>query len=155
MPHDPIQTWKTMSVKVWPEEYFLAQLSHENSTLVSRAIAHSTGKFTNVSRDQFGFALFTDSETWLTVRGEKFAEQYVGPLKVLSTDSDLPFDVPGFVGTALGPVNSANLKAAPICGLMSDHFFTGADQLSEVIDIFEKFSAQVSVVDDQSFRSSR
>ena len=75
---------------------------------------------------------------------ETLERKHFGPLKVLSTDSELPFDVPGFIRTALDPVNARKLKAAPICGLRADHFFTGADQIDEVVSIFETFCGGVA-----------
>ncbi|CAI2936507.1 hypothetical protein [Aminobacter niigataensis] len=144
MAYDPIETWKTMQVKVWPEEYYLVDLPVEHLAVAVSALEKSTAKYCTVTRDQFGFSLVIDVETWRALGIASLERKHFGPLKVLSTNSELPFDVPGFIRTALEPVNARRLKAAPVCGLRADHFFTGADQLDEVVEIFETFSGGVT-----------
>lgn len=143
MPFDPVETWRTMQVKVWPEEYFLVDLPFEHADLAFAALKETEARYCTVTRDQFGFSLVIDSETWARLGIGNKERVHFGPLKVLSTDSELPFDVPGFIRTAIEPVNARGLKAAPICGLRSDHFFTGANTIDEVVKIFRSFAAEV------------
>lgn len=144
MAFDPVETWKTMDVKVWPEEYYLSDVPFEHASVAIAAIEKSTAKYCTVTRDQFGFSLVIDVETWTTLKIGELERHHFGPLKVLSTNSELPFDVPGFIRTALEPVNARKLKAAPVCGLRADHFFTGSEQIDEVVAIFETFAAKVT-----------
>lgn len=141
MPHDPVETWKSMKIKVWPEDYFLIDIAHDKLAEALDCIRHSASRFCSVTRDRFGFSLVVDGETWNRFGRAEIERTKFGPLKVISTDSDLPFDVPGFIRTAITPVNAKGLKAAPICGLQSDHFFTGKGQIGEVLEIFNTFSA--------------
>lgn len=144
MAFDPVETWKTMAVKVWPEDYYLVELPFEHASAAVAAIERSEAKYCTVTRDQFAFSLVIDVETWTALELGKLERQHYGPLKVLSTDSELPFDVPGFIRTALEPVNARKLKAAPVCGLRADHFFTGAEDIDAVISIFETFAGKVT-----------
>ena len=146
MPFDPVETWKTMRVRVWPEEYFIVDLPHREGEMALSLLQHSSGRFCSITRDQFAFSIVVDRTTWEERGKEDRADRCLGPLRVLSTDSDLPFDVPGFIRTALEPVNARKLKAAPICGLQSDHFFTGAADVSKVAAIFETFCREVVFV---------
>lgn len=144
MSFDPIETWKTMSVKVWPEEYYLVDLPFKHGVVAASALTMTEAKYCTVTRDQFGFSLVIDVETWTALDVGSLERRHFGPLKVLSTNSQLPFDVPGFIRTALEPVNAEKLKAAPVCGLQADHFFTGAEQIDEVVAIFKTFCGSVS-----------
>lgn len=141
MQHDPVETWKSMRIKVWEEDYYLIDIGIDHVDVATNVTLKSSGVFSSVTRDQFGFSIMIDGETWARIGREEIVRTKHGPLKVISTDSELPFDVPGFIKTALEPINARKLKAAPICGLQSDHFFTGADQLDEVLEIFDTFSA--------------
>ncbi len=143
MPLDPVKTWQKMQVKVWPEEYFLVDLPFEHAGLAFGAMQEADARYCSVTRDQFGFSLIVDTQTWARLGMSEKERNHFGPLKVLSTDSELPFDVPGFIRTAIEPVNARGLKAAPICGLRSDHFFTGADTIEEVAELFHQFSGGV------------
>jgi hypothetical protein len=144
MAFDPVTTWKTMHVIVWPEEYYLVDLPFEHADKAIEAVAQSTSRYCTVTRDQFGFSLVIDKGSWTSLGLEKLERHHFGPLKVLSTNSELPFDVPGFIRTAITPVNAQKLKAAPICGLRADHFFTGAEQVEQVVAIFETFCGGVT-----------
>lgn len=141
MAHDPVETWKTMKIKVWPEDYFLIDIAHDQVDQALDCIRHSSSRFCSVTRDKFGFSLVVDGETWGRFGNPGIERTKFGPLKVISTDSELPFDVPGFIRTAITPINAKGLKAAPICGLQSDHFFTGAGEIDQVLEIFYAFSA--------------
>lgn len=103
----------------------------------------SEGAYASVIRDQTGFSLFVDSRTWSEIGNEKAERAKFGPLRVISTEGDLPFDVTGFIGAALAPVNGQGFKAAPVCGLRADHFFTSDEHIEAVAAIFEKFTAGV------------
>lgn len=149
MPFDPVETWKTMRVRVWPEDYFIVDLPHAEGPLALALLGCSTGRFCSVTRDQFAFSIVVDRASWEACGQQDKADRCLGPLRVLSTDSELPFDVPGFIRTALEPVNARKLKAAPICGLQSDHFFTGAGEVAEVAAIFESFCAEVVFVTEE------
>jgi hypothetical protein len=136
MSRDPVSVWAEQTVKVWPESYWLIDLSPEHLALALRAVELSKSRYVCVIRDQTGFCLTIDQETWEAVSGGVVPRQKFGPLKVISTDSPLPFDVVGFIQAALREVNGAGYKAAPQCGAAADHFFTGEADIKAVEKLF-------------------
>lgn len=141
MAHDPMDVWKRMQMKLWPERYWLIDLPAGNEELVSKLLVENVGRYGSVIKDQMGFSIVVDTETWDRVGGAVTPRQKFGPLCVFSTNSELPFDVTGFIKAALEPVNSLGFKAAPQCGAASDHFFTPEDQIERVVAEFEQFTA--------------
>lgn len=140
MAHDPIAVWAEMKLKTWPEKYWLVDVAPESLPLALEALSRSTTKYCCAIRDQTGFSIVVDTGTWESLPGSARAERKkYGPLKVISTDSPLPFDVTGFIQAALRPINGAGFKAAPQCGLVADHFFTSEQDIAEVERIFAEF----------------
>lgn len=144
MAHNPIDVWKTMDMKIWPERYWLIDVAAEHSAAVMAALEHSVGKYNCVIRDQTGYSLIVDEATWQTQGFAQAERQKFGPLKVISTDGPLPFDVTGFIKAALEPVNSLGMKAAPQCGAAADHFFCAESDIEQVAVVFEQFTAGFS-----------
>jgi hypothetical protein len=141
MPHDPIAVWATMEMKTWPETYWFA---HVPPTMVDRVVAmlsHQSKAYAAINQDQNGFSLVVDDARWQRFFGDAGEIEKYGPVKVISTDSDLPFDVTGFIQAALRPINGAGFKAAPQCGIMHDHFVVPAGDIGKVEEIFESFRA--------------
>lgn len=141
MAHDPIEVWKKMPMKVWPERYWLIDVPAEHGEAVARALAHSQSRYVAVIRDQTGFSLVVDEQTWDEHGSAQAERQKFGPLKVISTDGPLPFDVTGFIKAALEPVNTLGMKAAPQCGAAADHFFCAEAEVDQVAAVFERFTA--------------
>lgn len=142
MPRDPVSVWAEQTVKVWPESYWLIDLAGDQLPLAMQAIEKSKSHYACVIRDQTGFCLTIDLETWDAISGGVEPRQKFGPLKVISTDSPLPFDVVGFIRAALDQVNGAGYKAAPQCGAASDHFFTGEADIAIVEELFKTLIAR-------------
>ena len=138
MPHDPFDVWADMAIKVWPEEYWLVDLAPGALALAMRALQESDGRYACLIQDQMGFSMVVEQAVYLGLRREPALRQAFGPLKVISTDSPLPFDVVGFIQAALREVNGAGFKAAPQCGAAADHFFTGAADIGAVEALFRK-----------------
>ncbi|MDK7586367.1 hypothetical protein QP575_11080 [Alcaligenes faecalis subsp. phenolicus] len=141
MAHNPIEVWKTMDMKIWPERYWLIDVAKEHHNAVMAVLEHSIGKYHCVIRDQTGYSLIVDDVTWKTHGSPQAERQKFGPLKVISTDGPLPFDVTGFIKAALEPVNSLGMKAAPQCGAAADHFFCAESEIEKVAAVFEQFTA--------------
>lgn len=142
MSRDPVSVWAEMTVKVWPESYWLIDLPDDQLALATAALAQSTSRYACVIRDQTGFCLTIDDATWTAIAGATVARQKFGPLKVISTDSPLPFDVVGFIQAALREVNGAGFKAAPQCGAAADHFFTAETDIAAVEGLFQQLIAR-------------
>jgi hypothetical protein len=138
MSRDPVAVWAEQTIKVWPESYYLIDVGDDGLALALKALEISTSRYACVIRDQTGFSLVVDEETWGVVAGQAVIREKFGPLKVISTDSPLPFDVVGFIQAALREVNGAGFKAAPQCGLAADHFFTGAADIEAVEGLFRQ-----------------
>lgn len=141
MAHNPIEVWNRMPMKVWPERYWLVDLPGEYAPLVATLLASSEGKYVAVIRDQTGFSVIVDDATWKQYGTPGAERQKFGPLKVISTNGPLPFDVTGFIKAALEPVNSLGMKAAPQCGAAADHFFCSETDVDKVMRVFEQFTA--------------
>ncbi len=136
MSRDPFAVWADMTIKVWPETYWLIDLDKRDLSIALKAIETSENCYSCVIRDQMGFSAIVSTAVWERLGGD--ARQKFGPLKVVSTDSPLPFDVVGFIQAALREINGAGYKAAPQCGAAADHFFTGEQDIAAVEDLFGK-----------------
>lgn len=135
MAHDPFAVWADMTIKVWPESYWLIDLDRRDLPIALKAIEQSEDCYSCLIRDQTGLSMIVSTIIWERVgSGER---QKLGPLKVISTDSPLPFDVVGFIQAALREVNGAGFKAAPQCGAAADHFFTGEQDIAAVEGLFD------------------
>ncbi len=145
MSRDPVSVWAEQTIKVWPESYWLIDLADDQLSVAVAALQKSRAQYVCVIRDQTGFCLTIDDETWKAIGHTAVARQKFGPLKVLSTDSPLPFDVVGFIQAALREVNGAGLKAAPQCGAAADHFFTGADDIHRVERLFHQLIEKAKI----------
>ena len=141
MAHDPMEVWQGMQMKLWPERYWLIDIPAGHESLMTRILVEGIGRYGCVIKDQHGFSVVVDVETWEKVAEGVTPRQQFGPLRVISTDSELPFDVTGFIKAALAPVNALGLKAAPQCGAAADHFFTSDEDIDRVVAEFTKFTA--------------
>lgn len=137
MPIDPVAVWAEQTIKIWPESYWLLDIGHEDLPGAAKALEVSTARYACIIRDQMGFSIIIDEDTKAALGSAIAPRQSFGPLKVISTDSPLPFDVVGFIQAALREVNGAGFKAAPQCGAASDHFFTSAQDIDAVAGLFE------------------
>ncbi|NYT82775.1 hypothetical protein H0A70_14905 [Alcaligenaceae bacterium] len=140
MAHDPITVWKEMKMKVWPERYWLIDLPPNATATAINVMDAAQGKYCALIRDQTGYSILVDDATWTAQGAESLERQKFGPLKVISTDGPLPFDVTGFIKAALEPINGRGFKAAPQCGAAADHFFTGEADIDKVVALFESFT---------------
>lgn len=138
MSRDPVAVWAEQTIKVWPENYYLIDVGDDGLRLALKALEISKSRYACIIRDQTGFSLVIDENTLGAVFGQAVVRQKYGPLKVISTDSPLPFDVVGFIQAALRDINGAGYKAAPQCGLAADHFFTGAADIDAVENLFRQ-----------------
>ncbi|WP_338666004.1 hypothetical protein VQH23_12670 [Pararoseomonas sp. SCSIO 73927] len=132
MPHDPFDVWADMAIKIWPENYWLVGLAPGSLPVAARALEDSTSRYACIIQDQTGFSVVVDETVFGGMKDSPAVRASFGPLKVISTDSPLPFDVVGFIQAALREVNGAGYKAAPQCGAAADHFFTGAADIEMV-----------------------
>lgn len=120
---DPMKVWAAMSMKTWPERYWMIDLSADAAPAAAAALAASEARYCCVIRDQAGLSLVVDDATW-TAHGAGLAERdRFGPFRVVSTDGELPFDVVGFIRPLLQELNGAGIKAGPQCGAVFDHLF--------------------------------
>lgn len=138
MAYSPLAVWANMTVKTWPESYWLIDIDKDALPIAAAALEQSAGRYSCIIRDQFGFSLVVDAATWQELSSRISPRQKFGPLKVISTDSPLPFDVVGFIGAALREINGAGFKAAPQCGAAADHFFTGERDIAAVENLFKQ-----------------
>ena len=120
---DPMKVWAAMSMKTWPERYWMIDLAADAAPAAAAALAASAARYCCVIRDQAGLSLVVDDATW-TAQGAGVAERdRFGPFRVVSTDGELPFDVIGFIRPLLQELNGAGIKAGPQCGAVFDHLF--------------------------------
>ena len=141
MPHDPHAVWATMEMKTWPEAYWFAHVPPSMRDRVVAMLSTPSTAYAAINQDQNGFSLVVDEARWQTCFGDAGDIEKYGPVKVISTDGELPFDVTGFIQAALKPINGAGYKAAPQCGIMHDHFVVPADDIGKVAEIFDNFRA--------------
>lgn len=120
---DPIAVWANMTLKTWPERYWMIALADTDVELAAKAVADSTGRYACLIRDQGCLSLIVDEAGLEPEELRAKATQKFGPFKVVSTDGELPFNVVGFLRPVLEVLNREGIKAGPQCGADFDHLF--------------------------------
>lgn len=120
---DPIEVWANMSLKTWPERYWMLDLGADQISSAIAALQASEARYACVIRDQAGLSLVIDEDTWKTYGADATERDRFGPFRVVSTDGELPFNVIGFLRPVLERLNGAGIKAGPQCGAVFDHLF--------------------------------
>ncbi|MBN8943159.1 MAG: hypothetical protein J0H01_26880 [Rhizobiales bacterium] len=141
MPIDPLAVWASMPLKTWPERYWFVHVPGDRSDLILAVLNSTSSAYCCINQDQGGFSLVVDEDRWTSVFAHAGPLEKYGPLKVVSTDGDLPYDVTGFIKAALVPINGAGYKAAPQCGVKFDHFLVPEADIARVQGLFADFIA--------------
>lgn len=139
---DPMKVWANMSLKTWPERYWMIDLGLEQASAAVAAIMHSEARYSCIIRDQAGLSLVVDDETWV-IHGVSVTERdRFGPFRIVSTDGELPFNVIGFLRPVLEELNGAGIKAGPQCGAVFDHLFIFEKDIERAQIMLENFIVQ-------------
>jgi hypothetical protein len=120
---DPMKVWANMSLKTWPERYWMIDLESAQGAVAMAALSASVARYCCVIRDQAGLSVVVDDKTWAAHGNGVPVRDKFGPFRVVSTDGELPFNVIGFVRPVLQELNGAAIKAGPQCGAVFDHLF--------------------------------
>lgn len=139
---DPYAVWANMRIKIWPERYWLVDLSAEEAASAAEILMSSTSRYSCVIRDQAGLTAVVDEQTFETLRQQPSPRDRFGPFRIVSTDGELPFDVVGFLQPVLLALNAQGIKAGPQCGAVFDHLFIYEKDIDQaeriVLDFIEK-----------------
>lgn len=136
---DPVQVWADMTLRTWPERYWMLDLAADQAAPALAAMAASEARYCCIIRDQAGLSLVVDEDTW-SAHGKSVVERdRFGPFRVVSTDGDLPFNVIGFLRPVLEELNGAGIKAGPQCGAVFDHLFIFEKDIDRAEAILAKF----------------
>ena len=136
---DPIAVWANMTLKTWPERYWMLGLDDAHAEIAAVAVANSEARYACLIRDQSGLSLLADDRAARRLASEIPVRERFGPFRVVSTDGDLPFDVIGFMAPALKALTEAGIKAGPQCGAVFDHLFIyerDIDRAQATLDAF-------------------
>lgn len=144
MPIDPMAVWANMTLKVWPERYWMLDLSDTSAQDVANVFVASDARYSCLIRDQSGVSAIVEEaaverlKTQVSIRGS------FGPFRVVSTDGELPFDVIGFLGPVLRVLNEQGIKAGPQCGAVFDHLFIYERDVERAMVLLENFINQAN-----------
>ncbi|MBT2788527.1 MULTISPECIES: hypothetical protein [unclassified Halomonas] len=139
---DPMAVWANMTLKVWPERYWMLDLSDTSAQEVANVFVASDARYSCLIRDQSGISAIVEEaaveglKTQVSIRGS------FGPFRVISTDGELPFDVIGFLGPVLRALNEQGIKAGPQCGAVFDHLFIYERDVERAVALLEDFINQ-------------
>ncbi|MDQ7729837.1 hypothetical protein [Halomonas sp. SpR8] len=139
---DPMAVWANMTLKVWPERYWMLDLSDTSAQDVANVFVASDARYSCLIRDQSGVSAIVEEaaverlKTQVSIRGS------FGPFRVVSTDGELPFDVIGFLGPVLRALNEQGIKAGPQCGAVFDHLFIYERDVKRAVALLEGFINQ-------------
>ena len=78
----------------------------------ARVVATSQS-YCRILRDEAGLTAIVDEAVFKQHEMSEISRQAIGPLKMVSTDGELPFDVVGFLQPLLLELNRAGVKAGP------------------------------------------
>lgn len=139
---DPYAVWANMRIKIWPERYWLMDLSEQEAGTVTEILVRSASRYSCVIRDQAGLTAVVDEQTFENLPQQPSPRDRFGPFRIVSTDGELPFDVIGFLQPVLLELNAQGIKAGPQCGAVFDHLFIyekDIDQAERILlDFIEK-----------------
>ncbi len=136
---DPYKVWANMRLKIWPERYWMVDLSERGAEAVSKMVISGASRYCSVIRDQAGFSVIADEKTVASLQTGITPRGRFGPFRVVSTDGELPFDVIGFLHPALKELNGQGIKAGPQCGAVFDHLFIYEKDIKRAKEILEEF----------------
>lgn len=141
MSADPMAVWAEMTVKTWPERYWMLAIDASDVQEATSLALGSAESYCALIRDQGRASLITDEASVRRIATRLTVRERVGPFRMVSTDGELPFDVVGFLRPVLEVLNNAGIKAGPQCGIDHDHLFVYEDRLEDVHRIVSDFIA--------------
>lgn len=139
---DPMAVWANMTLKIWPERYWMLDLSDASAQDAASAFVASDARYSCFIRDQAGISAMVDETAVERLKFVVSIRDSFGPFRVLSTDGELPFDVIGFLGPALRALNEEGIKAGPQCGAVFDHLFIYERDIERAKALLEDFISQ-------------
>ena len=142
---DPYKVWANMKLKIWPERYWMVDLSEGAAEVVPKVVISSASRYCSVIRDQAGFSVIADEKTVALLQAGVTLRGRFGPFRVVSTDGELPFDVIGFLHPALKELNGQGIKAGPQCGAVFDHLFIYEKDIERAKKILEEFIERAKI----------
>ena len=142
---DPIEVWANMSLKTWPERYWMIDLGADQISSTIAVLQAFEARYACVIRDQAGLSLVIDEDTWETYVADATERDRFGPFRVVSTDGELPFNVIGFLRPVLERLNGAGIKAGPQCGAVFDHLFIFERDIERAEMMLTEFTEQAKV----------
>lgn len=90
---DPMAVWANMTLKIWPERYWMFDLSDTSAQDVANVFVASDARYSCLIRDQAGVSAIVDEAALERLKTEVSIRDSFGPFRVVSTDGELPFDV--------------------------------------------------------------
>ncbi|MER6523770.1 hypothetical protein [Streptomyces sp. NPDC001508] len=138
---DPSAVWARMKMRVWPERYWLLALTESTAAAAAEVMLRSTGTYCCLIRDQAGISMVVDEAGSAVADELAHVQARFGPFRIVSTDGELPFDVVGFLRPVLEVLNSAGIKAGPICATGHDHLFIYEKDIEQAEAIIDEFIA--------------
>lgn len=139
---DPMAVWANMTLKTWPERYWMLDLSDTSAQDVANVFVASDARYSCLIRDQAGVSAIVDEAAVERLKSVIPIRDSFGPFQVISTDGELPFDVIGFLGPALRALNEQGIKAGPQCGAVFDHLFIYERDIERANALLEDFISQ-------------
>ncbi|SDO45012.1 hypothetical protein [Vreelandella arcis] len=139
---DPMAVWANMTLKIWPERYWMLDLSDTSAQDVANVFVASDARYSCLIRDQAGVSAIVDEAAVERLKTEVSIRDSFGPFRVVSTDGELPFDVIGFLGPVLRLLNEQGIKAGPQCGAVFDHLFIYDRDIERAMALLEDFINQ-------------
>ncbi|CDG54840.1 hypothetical protein AAGW18_14530 [Vreelandella titanicae] len=139
---DPMAVWANMTLKIWPERYWMLDLSDTSAQDVANVFVASDARYSCLIRDQAGVSAIVDEAAVERLKTEVSIRDSFGPFQVISTDGELPFDVIGFLGPVLRVLNEHGIKAGPQCGAVFDHLFIYERDIERANALLEDFISQ-------------
>jgi len=139
---DPMAVWANMTLKIWPERYWMLDLSDTSAPDVANVFVASDARYSCLIRDQAGVSAIVEEAAVERLKTEVSIRDSFGPFRVISTDGELPFDVIGFLGPVLRVLNEHGIKAGPQCGAVFDHLFIYERDVERAMALLEDFINQ-------------
>ncbi|MBT2773715.1 hypothetical protein J7J47_15920 [Halomonas sp. ISL-60] len=139
---DPMAVWANMTLKVWPERYWMLDLSDTSAQDVANVFAVSDARYSCLIRDQAGVSAIVEEAAVERLKTQVSIRDSFGPFRVVSTDGELPFDVIGFLGPVLRALNEQGIKAGPQCGAVFDHLFIYERDVKRAVALLDDFINQ-------------
>jgi hypothetical protein len=142
--------WAKTRIKVWPDEYVLVSLSHDNLPVAASLMATSEGQFSAIVVEKDEVSLTVSRDVWSKTGGKIKTLASDGPYRVLTPDLNIDLNVSGYLLPAAERLAKSGMSIVPQCAYLKDHLLIQAGDTERARSILEQFIEECAKNESES-----